>query len=256
VGHGAVRGPPSESVVEGPLAGIVGGDALARASDSPSMPTGTRTTTLRRIINTYGYCRLVSGWHCGPVVGSPSADGRGYHRQLWPAMAPPPQAQTVADRRFGLPPVNPRIDVQQGTASRPVPYGTLRYLSYRVSLAVRYLTVTLYIGYPWPYGTLQYLIYRVTHGRTVPYRYLIYRPNHGRTVPYRYLMYRPVHCRTPSSTPSVHHLPYTVRTPSVLYLPYSLRTPSVHCATRRTPTDCTPAVHCLLPSDVVHLRTF
>ena len=51
VAHGTVRGPPLAAVVEGPRLGIVLGDALARAKNSPVEPTGTLQMQPRRIIN-------------------------------------------------------------------------------------------------------------------------------------------------------------------------------------------------------------
>ena len=44
VGHGAVRGPPSEPAVEGPFVASRLGDALARAQSGARKPTGTLAT--------------------------------------------------------------------------------------------------------------------------------------------------------------------------------------------------------------------
>jgi len=111
------------------------------------------------LINTLWYCRLVSGWRTAAWYSSPTGHAGGYHCIPCRCTAPPPQAQTVAGRRLGLPPAHPRIDVQQALG-HPVPYGTLRYLSIRLAEPVPYGTTYLiiYLAEPVPYGTT-YLIY-------------------------------------------------------------------------------------------------
>ena len=118
-----VTSPPSEPVVEGPVAGRTIGDALARADCGQTQPTGTLATEPRRVIEALYGRRTVSGWCCLAAVGSPWPRGPGYHQRLCQPTTPPPRpqvfgsfcrnSQTVPNRCFTY----SRVQAQRCTAS-------------------------------------------------------------------------------------------------------------------------------------------